>query len=363
MRHLFYFSLGLMMAAVHAAGPERVILEAASVRNLGIETAEAEEGSFEETIFALGRLEVLPGRRAVVSSRIPGRAFSVLVLPHQKVEEGDELMWVESRQPGDPPPTVMLPSPMSGLVARVDVAVGQPVHPDQGLMEIVDLSTIEASASVPQHLAGRLAVGQKARIRVATRPGGVLEAKLAHLGVYADEKSGVVEAAFHLSNENLDLRPGLRAEFSIVVSEREGVTSVPKSALQGEAGSRFLFVKDYELDNAYVKVPVVTGAQNDRLVEVVKGLLPGDEVVTRGAHALAFAGRGNVSLKAAMDAAHGHAHNEDGSEMTRGAGDGHEEGDHEDGRWNSLTVFFAASTGLLLVLLVATFTLRKAPVV
>jgi ABC-type Zn2+ transport system substrate-binding protein/surface adhesin len=72
-----------------------------------------------------------------------------------------------------------------------------------------------------------------------------------------------------------------------------------------------------------------------------------------------------------MDAAHGHAHNEDGSEMTRGGGDGHEHdhedghegGDHEDGRWNSLTVFFAASTGILLVLLAATFTLRKAPVV
>lgn len=359
----------MMMAAVHAAEPERVILEAASVRNLGIETAEAEEGSFEETIFALGRLEVLPGRRAVVSSRIPGRAFSVLVLPHQKVEEGDELMWVESRQPGDPPPTVMLPSPMSGLVARVDIAVGQPVHPDQVLMEIVDLTMIEAGASVPQHAAGRLAVGQKARIRVATHPGRVLEAKLAHLGVYADEKAGAVEAAFHLPNEKLDLRPGVRAEFAIVVSEREGVNSVPRSAVQGDAGSRFLFVRDYELENAFVRVPVVTGAENDRSVEIVKGLLPGDEVVIRGAHALAYAGRGNVSLKAAMDAAHGHAHNEDGSEKAKGAGDahehehgeGHEEPDHEDGRWNSLTIFFAASTGLLLVLLAATFTIRKAP--
>ena len=75
---------------------------------------------------------------------------------------------------------------------------------------------------------------------------------------------------------------------------------------------------------------------NDRFVEITSGLLPGDEVVTRGAYSLAFAGKGSVRLKAALDAAHGHEHNEDGSELkpgeksreARGEGDehGHDEG-------------------------------------
>ncbi|MEM9015611.1 MAG: hypothetical protein AAGC68_01260, partial [Verrucomicrobiota bacterium] len=47
------------------------------------------------------------------------------------------------------------------------------------------------------------------------------------------------------------------------------------------------------------------------------GLFPGDEVVTQGSYALAFAGSGSgMSLKEALDAAHGHEHNDDGSEMT-----------------------------------------------
>jgi hypothetical protein len=66
---------------------------------------------------------VLPGKKAIVSSRVPGRAFSVLALPDQTVDEGEELMWVESRQPGDPPPTIMLPAPMAGLIAKVDMSV------------------------------------------------------------------------------------------------------------------------------------------------------------------------------------------------------------------------------------------------
>jgi membrane fusion protein, heavy metal efflux system len=110
---------------------------------------------------------------------------------------------------------------------------------------------------------------------------------------------------------------------------------------------------------------VELGAQNDRSVEVLKGLLPGDEVVTRGAYALAFAGKGSVSLKEALDAAHGHPHNEDGSEMSkeqaaaaRGAG-AHE---HGGGRhWNTLTIFFAGTTGLLLVLLIVAMAGRRQP--
>ena len=55
---------------------------------------------------------------------------------------------------------------------------------------------------------------------------------------------------------------------------------------------------------------------NDRFVEIVSGLLPADEVVTRGAYSLSFAGGGSVSLKEALDAAHGHEHAADGSELT-----------------------------------------------
>jgi len=348
-----------VLGCVSYAEEARVILDENSVKNLHLETAETEETTFEETIFALGHLDILPGRKAVVSSRIAGRAFSVLALPDQQVDEGDELVWVESRQPGDPPPTIMLPAPMSGLIAKVDIAQGQPISPEQALIEIVDLTQLEASAQVPEHLAGRLQKGQTARIRLPGFPGKVIEAKLAHMGAYADEKSGTVEAAFHIPNDDqLSLRPGMRAEFSIVTASRENVPVVPKAALQGEGGNRFVFVKDFELPNAFVKAAVVIGESNDKYVEVVGGLLPGDEVVSEGAYALSFAGGGTTSLKEALDAAHGHEHNADGSEKKDAEG-GEDDHDHEhegEGKatangWTELTTLFALSTGILLVLL------------
>lgn len=357
---------GLVCAADPGRQANTVILDETSVKNLGIQTVEAEETTFEETVFALGRIGVAPGRRAVVSSRIPGRALTVSALPDQEVKAGMELVRVESRQPGEPPPAITLTAPMSGLIAKVEIAVGQPVSPDQSLIEIVDLSEVEALARVPEHLASKLKNGLKAHIRVPGFPDQIFEAELAHLGAYADGESGTIEAAFHVPNPNKLLRPQMRAEFNIVVGSIESVMAIPRAAVQGDVASRFVYIKDYDLKHAFVKTPVVLGTENHEFVEVKTGLLAGDEVVTRGAYSLAFAGKGSVSLKEALDAAHGHPHNEDGSEVTKeqavaanSAGHDHEHG--AEAGWSMQTTFFAASTGLLLVLLLLSVLVKRNP--
>lgn len=292
-----------------------VILNETGVRNLRIKTELVEERAFEESIFALGRIEVYPGRRAMISSRIAGRAQEVRILHDHFVKKGEVAVVVESRQPGSPPPTVEIEAPISGLVSAVHIVVGEPVSPDRALAEVLDLKEIYALARVPEHLAGRLARGQRARLTLPAVPGKIFETELEHLGAVADSDTGTVEAAFRVGNPDYTLRPGMRAEFSIVVDEREGVFSIPRAALQGDVANRFVYVVDFDLPNAYIKIPVAVGRINDRSVEVLSGLFPGDEVVTNGAYSLGFAGGGSVSLKEALDAAHGHEHAEDGSEL------------------------------------------------
>jgi len=310
------FLLILLISASAIAAEQTIILNEAGVKTLGIETVEATESSFEETAFALGRIRVAPGHRAVVSSRISGRALEVVAHIDTRVTKGETMLTVESRQPGDPPPVIKLAAPIDGLVSAVNVAPGQPVEPSASLVEIFDLSTVHAVAAVPEHLAGKLKRGQQARIRVAGAPERDYAAVLEHLGAEADAEAGTIEAAFHVDNPDWLLRPGMRAEFSIVLNQREGVVSVPREAVQGDAANRVVYVKHFELPNAFVRVPVRVGAMNDRRAEILAGLFPGDEVVTRGAYQLGFAGGTGPSLKEALDAAHGHEHAADGSELT-----------------------------------------------
>ena len=362
--------LALLLAAPLPAGDSdarkanTVVLDATGVKNLRIQTAIAEPAVFEETILALGRIEVYPGRRAVISSRIEGRALEVFVKHDHVIAKGDIAVVIESRQFGDPPPKVNLTAPISGVVSAAHVVPGEPVNPDKVLAEILDLSEVYALARVPEHLAGRLQSGQKARIAVAAVSGEIFYADLEHLGATADPESGTIEAAFHVENASLKLRPGMRAEFAIITAERKDVTSVPRSALQGDPASRYVFVKDFDLPNAFVKVPVVVGQTNDQVVEIISGLFPADEVVIQGAYSLAFAGSGSVSLKEALDAAHGHAHNPDGSEKTAGqkqsaASPSTEEQEHVHSHVHQSPFWMIVSIVLFVLLLVVSFTKKR----
>ena len=357
------FSASLLHAEDAKRAASTVVLDETGVKNLRIETVEVEETDFEATIFALGRIQAIPRQVAAVSSRISGRIIELKVSPGDTVKLGDEVVKVESRQPGDPPPVIPLKAPLGGLVTHVDLRLGDPVEPDKSVLEITDLSEVYAVARVPEHQAGRMQPGTLAHIKVAVLPNEKFEGELLRFGTSADKQSGTIDAIFRLPNTSGQLRADMRAEFSIVMSKRSNVVSVPRAALQGEASNRFVYVKDFELPNAFVKTPVQVGEINDRYAEITSGLLPADEVVTRGAYSLSFAGASSVSLKEALDAAHGHEHAEDGSELTpekkaameakkHGAHDhehGHEEADETSPRWKY------TSGVLLLLLLISLF--------
>ncbi|MCB1096665.1 MAG: efflux RND transporter periplasmic adaptor subunit [Verrucomicrobiae bacterium] len=333
-----------------------IILDENGVRNLGIKTVAVEEQEFETTVFAIGRIEEIPVNRSVLSSRISGRAIKVNAFEGDHVQQGQVLVEVESRQPGDPPPVISLKAAQDGIVIASHVRVGQPIEPDTELLDISERSEMWAVAKIPEKEASTIKIGTRARIQVPALGGDPIEATLTRFGIMADREAGTVEGIFQIPNiPEGRLQPGMRAEFSIIVGMREDVMAVPRTALQGDPSKRVVFVKDFDLPNAFVKAPVQVGEQNDGFIEIVSGLFPGDEVVTQGSYSLGFAGGGSVSLKEALDAAHGHEHNEDGSELTpdekaakEGGGDGH---DHEaGGKMNRYLQIYAVVISLLFII-------------
>jgi multidrug efflux pump subunit AcrA (membrane-fusion protein) len=294
-----------------------VILDEIGVKNLKIETIEVEEQTFEKTVFAIGRIEEIPSNRFVLSSRISGRVVELFAHVGDVIQKGDPLVLVESRLPGDPPPLVPLKAPQSGMIINTHVRLGEPVEPDIELMDISNRSEVWAVAQIPEREASAIHPSSQARIVIPALGDQVIEATLLRFGVNADRSAGSIEGIFQIDNKEGLLLPGMRAEFSIITEIREDVVTIPKSSIQGDLSKRVVFVKDFDLPNAFIRVPVLLGEQNDEVVEVLSGLFPGDELVTRGSYSLSFAGGGGgISLKEALDAAHGHEHNEDGSELS-----------------------------------------------
>lgn len=334
-----------------------IVLDEVSVQNLQLETVTADEQKFEQVLFALGRVEPVPGARAFVSSTASGRIVEVKVAPGDTVEAGAEVVRLENQESGGGSSVISLTAPISGMVTAVHVHQGESVWRIHKLLEITNLREVDVIARIPEHEAALLQVGTRTRLRVPAACDKEFRSQLVRFGTEADRKHGTVEAFFRLKNSDLLMRPGMRAEFRISAAERPNVTAVPREAVQGNATQRFVFIKDYELPHAFVRVPVAIGQRNDRFVEITHGLMPGDEVVTTGAYALSSAGRGTVSLKAALDAAHGHEHHEDGTPV--GEVHAHEkEGEQRTyssrasvSGFTPLATFFASFSFLLLGLL------------
>ena len=325
--------LGFISNTAQAQDREQntVILSETGVKNLRLETVMVEERDFATTVFAVGRVEEIPGNQYAVSSRIPGRAVEVNAYLGDRVEEGQVLAKVESRQPGNPPPTIELRAAHGGLIVESHVTQGQPVEPDTELFDISDRTEIWVVAQIPEQLAAGISQGTKAKITFPAVGGEPVVSELVRFGVQANREAGALEGVFVVPNKEGKLLPGMRAEFSIVVKSRPNVLSIPEESLQGDPAERVVYVKDFDLPNAFVRAPIVVGEKGGGWIEVKEGLFPGDEVVTRGSYSLGFVGSGaGMSLKEALDAAHGHEHAEDGSELADGAKGRDDEGDHDD---------------------------------
>ena len=313
------------LTAQHSAiNPNTILLEPIQEKNAGIKTTAPTISEFQTTLFCIGRIQAIPANRSVVSSRISGRVISKPPSVGDRIKKGDIILQVESRQPGSPPPVIPVKASAAGTVFESHVNLGEPVDPSQELMDIIDISQVWAVANIPESKAASIKIGQNAFIKIVSLGNEIFQGKLIRFGNQADPNTGTLKAIFLLDNPDRKLRPNMRTEFNIVTQTRENVFTVPNSAIQGDQLNAHVFKMDFDLttkaSKAYIKIPVVTGETNDRVTELIlqnKELNIVDEVVITGGYFLTHTSSADTgSLKEALDAAHGHEHNEDGSEMS-----------------------------------------------
>lgn len=257
-------------------------------RNLGLAVAEAELRSVETTLRVIGEIQADPARSGTVSSRISGRVTAVFAQEGERAEKGQGLVEVESLQLGDPPPRARYASPVSGLVTDRHVVVGDDVEPNRHLLEVADLREVLAIGRVFEGQIGQVSVGQRVRVRVPSYPDEVFEGMVERLGGKLDASSRSLAVYIRVANPDERLRPHMRATLSLVTGGAELALAIPKSAVLGEAGSLYAFVQDEDRPERFERRPLVVGVSNDRDVEVIEGLFPGERVVTEGNYSLQY---------------------------------------------------------------------------
>lgn len=277
---------GSAAAASATSGPIEV--SEIAQRNLGLTVAEAALRPIETTIRVIGEIQADPARSGTVSSRIRGRVTAVLAQEGDKVVKGRRVVEVESLQLGDPPPRVGYASPVSGFVTDRHVVVGDDVEPNRHLLEVADLDEVLAIGRVFEAQIGQIAVGQRVRVRVPSYPEDVFDGVVERLGGKLDAQSRSLAVYIRVLNPDARLRPHMRATLSLVTGGADLALAIPKTAVLGEAGNLYAFVQADERLDLFERRPLVLGVSNDRDVEVIEGLYPGERVVTEGNYSLQY---------------------------------------------------------------------------
>lgn len=254
--------------------------------NLGLQTEEAQLRTIDTVVRCFGVVEAVPDKVNFATVRTSGRATKVMVNQGDHVKEGDLLAEVEGRQIGNPPPTFPVRATLAGIVTQRDVFVGESIEPGKPLFQIADLSQVRVKCQVYEADVGKVRLGQRARFSFEAYPDRAFEGGVEFLGGELEAATRSLPVWSRLDNADLALRPNMRADARLVTGVTADALAVPISAVLGDAGNYFAYI---DSGDVYDRRPVVLGKRDDRYVEIVDGLVPGDRVVTQGNYQLQFA--------------------------------------------------------------------------
>ncbi|RMD99863.1 MAG: efflux RND transporter periplasmic adaptor subunit [Deltaproteobacteria bacterium] len=162
-------------------------------------------------------------------------------------------------------------------------AVGDTVWFGQTILELPDLTRMQAAVVVAEPDAGLVQVGQRATLSLDALPNRTFSGKVTRLGTIfrakSDEDPSVVfDAIIEIDNPDPEvLRPGMTVTASIETARREGVLRIPEAFLvMGKEGP---FVWKSGTFGRTKPVMVQTGLRAGGYVEILAGLAEGDEIV------------------------------------------------------------------------------------
>jgi cobalt-zinc-cadmium efflux system membrane fusion protein len=190
----------------------------------------------------------------------------------------------DSASEGTSASTLVLRSPVTGVILERTLALGQTADPSKPLFRIGDVSTLWLTVHAFERDAVRLAKGASARITFAALPGRTYEGKVALIGQNVDVDSRTVAVRIDLPNRDRQLRPGMSATAWLPVGEQGTLLAVPAAAVQRVRDRWCVFIPK---DNRTFEIRAIgRGRDIAGEVEVLSGLRAGEPIVVDGAFLL-----------------------------------------------------------------------------
>jgi len=182
-------------------------------------------------------------------------------------------------------PATLITAPIAGTIVQRKVGPGQYVGSGSTdpVFIIGDLSTVWVVAFIRETEAPMVHVGQAIYFTVLAYPDRSFPANISYVAAALDPTTRRLLVRATVNNSAGLLKPEMFASVKILTGEGDNAVAVPRDAIiyEGEV-ARVWVVRDKDNEKAIELRRIKVGLTNGNMVEVVKGLAPGDRVVTKG---------------------------------------------------------------------------------
>ncbi len=170
-------------------------------------------------------------------------------------------------------------SPITGMVARLEVEPGEFVSPGMPIAVIEDMAEVLVVVEVADRDVVRLRPLQVVEASSDAYPGRIFSGVVERVDSAANPVTRAFEVEARIANPDGELRSGMIISLRVLLEKRSALV-IPTEALLDISGetARVLVVSNGVIRSTQVNV----GRRSDREAELLSGLAEGDEVVVAG---------------------------------------------------------------------------------
>ena len=166
----------------------------------------------------------------------------------------------------------------AGVVVKLGASEGAWVTPATQVMQLADLATVWVLVEVDPVNGARVRKGQDAEISFDAFPGESWKGTVDYVYPDVSATTRTIKVRLRLPNADRRLQPNMYARVALQTEAQQGAVTIPVLALIETGHSKRVIVA--QGDGRFDVCPVQTGATSGDRVEILKGLRPGQRVVT-----------------------------------------------------------------------------------
>lgn len=174
-----------------------------------------------------------------------------------------------------------LRAPIKGRIIERLANIGQPVTPESQIYVLADLSEVEVELAVPVASLASVRVGQPVVLKGPDGRAFEGAVRVVHAMITPETRTGHVVATFQ--NPNYELRPGVLLNAEIALDQSPVKMLVPRAAIHFVHNEPAVFVR---VKDGFEKRIVETGDGDEKSIEIVKGLSPGETIAVENSFVL-----------------------------------------------------------------------------